>query len=142
MGLLDGKPAIVTGSARGIGRAAAELLDSQGTKVPTNDLVATAVEAFSKLDIASTTPAAPAMVRATSCRTSISGRCSTCTTSCRYGYWAQRPPHVGAGEEGGQGGLPQGRQRPLSSGTMGNAGHANYPASKSSAVSLTKRLTK
>jgi len=38
MGVLDGKAAIVTGSARGIGRATAELLAEQGAKVLINDL--------------------------------------------------------------------------------------------------------
>ncbi|HLM27756.1 MAG TPA: SDR family oxidoreductase [Thermoleophilaceae bacterium] len=38
MGVLDGKAAIVTGSARGIGRATAELLSEQGAKVLVNDL--------------------------------------------------------------------------------------------------------
>ncbi len=83
MGTLDGKAAIVTGSARGIGRAVAELLTERGAKVVVNDLdgevaeqaaeeigggavafsgdltkgdtpdrlVATAVDAFGKLDI-------------------------------------------------------------------------------------------
>jgi 3-oxoacyl-[acyl-carrier protein] reductase len=38
MGVLDGKAAIVTGSARGIGRATAELLAEQGAHVLINDL--------------------------------------------------------------------------------------------------------
>jgi len=38
VGVLDGKAAIVTGSARGIGRATAELLTEQGAKVLINDL--------------------------------------------------------------------------------------------------------
>jgi 3-oxoacyl-[acyl-carrier protein] reductase len=38
MGILDDKVAIVTGSARGIGRATAELFTSQGAKVLINDL--------------------------------------------------------------------------------------------------------
>src|SRR3954470_9171185 len=38
MGVLDEKVAIVTGSARGIGRATAELLSEHGAKVIINDL--------------------------------------------------------------------------------------------------------
>jgi 3-oxoacyl-[acyl-carrier protein] reductase len=38
VGVLDGKAAIVTGSARGIGRATAELLTEHGAKVLINDL--------------------------------------------------------------------------------------------------------
>ena len=44
MGVLDDKVAIVTGSARGIGRATAELLSSQGAKVLVNDLDADEAE--------------------------------------------------------------------------------------------------
>src|ERR671919_364229 len=38
VGVLDGKAAIVTGSARGIGRATAELLAEQGARILINDL--------------------------------------------------------------------------------------------------------
>jgi 3-oxoacyl-[acyl-carrier protein] reductase len=44
MTVLDGKVAIVTGSARGIGRATAELLSQQGAKVLINDLDADVAE--------------------------------------------------------------------------------------------------
>ena len=44
MGSLDGKVAIVTGSARGIGRATAEMLGGEGACVVINDLDADAAE--------------------------------------------------------------------------------------------------
>jgi 3-oxoacyl-[acyl-carrier protein] reductase len=44
VGVLDGKAAIVTGSARGIGRATAELLAGQGARVLINDLDADVAE--------------------------------------------------------------------------------------------------
>jgi 3-oxoacyl-[acyl-carrier protein] reductase len=51
MGLLEGKKAIVTGSARGIGRATAELFAANGASVLINDLDADAAEqAASEID--------------------------------------------------------------------------------------------
>jgi 3-oxoacyl-[acyl-carrier protein] reductase len=51
MGLLDGKAAIVTGSARGIGRATAEMFVREGAKVLINDLDADVAEqAASEID--------------------------------------------------------------------------------------------
>src|SRR6185437_14507450 len=44
MGVLDGKAAIVTGSARGIGRATATLLAAHGARVLINDLDADLAE--------------------------------------------------------------------------------------------------
>ncbi len=54
MGVLDGKAAIVTGSARGIGRATAELLAAQGASVLINDLDGNVAEQAAK-EIAGTT---------------------------------------------------------------------------------------
>jgi 3-oxoacyl-[acyl-carrier protein] reductase len=48
MGVLDEKVAIVTGSARGIGRATAELLAAEGAKVLINDLDGDVAEEASK----------------------------------------------------------------------------------------------
>jgi 3-oxoacyl-[acyl-carrier protein] reductase len=48
VGVLDGKAAIVTGSARGIGRATADLLAEQGARVLINDLDGDVAEEASK----------------------------------------------------------------------------------------------
>jgi len=48
VGVLEGKAAIVTGSARGIGRATAELLAEQGARVLINDLDGDVAEEASK----------------------------------------------------------------------------------------------
>ena len=48
MGLLDGKSAIITGSARGIGRATAEMFVSEGARVLINDLDGDVAEEASK----------------------------------------------------------------------------------------------
>ena len=60
MGVLDGKSAIVTGSARGIGRATAELLVAQGAQVLINDLDGDVAEQAASRDRAARPPCSPA----------------------------------------------------------------------------------
>jgi 3-oxoacyl-[acyl-carrier protein] reductase len=178
MGLLDGKSAIVTGSARGIGRATAELFASQGAKVLINDLdgdvaeeaageidgetavfagdltkpetadalVAAALDAFGSVDIAvnnagytwdgvvhrMTDEQFQAMLEI---HTVVPFR----VTRALAPHWREAAKAEAA----------EGREvfRKLInvssiSGTMGNAGQANYSAAKAGVVGLTKTLAK
>ncbi|MDQ6730507.1 MAG: SDR family oxidoreductase [Actinomycetota bacterium] len=178
MSVLDGKVAIVTGSARGIGRATAELLSSQGAKVLINDLdgdVAqqTAAEiAGDTLVFAGdlTQPGVPDEL----VKTAIDkwGRIDILVNNAGYTLdapihkmsdeWFQRmldihtvapfrmcravAPHM---REPAKVEREEGREvfRKIVnvssiSGTMGNAGQANYSAGKSAVVGLTKTLAK
>ncbi len=178
MGVLDGKSAIVTGSARGIGRATAELLASQGAKVLINDLdgdvaeqasgeiagetvafagdltkdgvpdklVETAVDAFGGLDIV----------------VNNAGYTLDAPIHKMTDEWFQKmldihlvvpfrviraaAPHL---REPAKQEREEGREvfRKIVnvssiSGTMGNAGQANYSAGKNGVVGLTKTLAK
>ena len=69
MGVLDGKAAIVTGSARGIGRATAELLAEQGARVLINDLDADVAEQAAS-EIGARRPCSAATSPRRACRTS------------------------------------------------------------------------
>ena len=60
MGVLDDKVAIVTGSARGIGRATAELLSEQGAKVVINDLDGDVAEQTADARSTARRPSSPA----------------------------------------------------------------------------------
>ena len=60
MGVLDGKSAIVTGSARGIGRATAELLSAEGAQVLINDLDGDVAEQAASRDRRARPPSTPA----------------------------------------------------------------------------------
>ncbi|MEA2348920.1 MAG: 3-oxoacyl-[acyl-carrier protein] reductase [Thermoleophilaceae bacterium] len=178
MGVLDGKAAIVTGSARGIGRATAEILTEQGAKVLINDLdgdvaeeaageigggsvsfsgdltkegvcdkmVETAIEAFGQIDIivnnAGYTWDGPihkmsddqfqAMIEI--------------HNVVPFRVLRAAAPHL---REPAKKEREEGREvfRKIVnissvSGTMGNAGQANYSSAKSGVVGLTKTLAK
>jgi 3-oxoacyl-[acyl-carrier protein] reductase len=178
MGVLDGKAAIVTGSARGIGRATAELLASQGAKVLINDLdddVArqTAAEIDGETTVFSgdlTKSAAPdELVQAAM---DAFGRIDIIVNNAGYTLdapvhklsddWFQRmldihviapfrivraaAPHLRepakAERERGEEVFRKIVNVSSTSGTMGNAGQANYSAAKAAVVGLTRTMAK
>ncbi|MBJ7243554.1 MAG: SDR family oxidoreductase [Solirubrobacteraceae bacterium] len=178
MGVLDDKVAIVTGSARGIGRATAEILIEHGAKVLINDLdgdVAeqTASEIGGETVVFAgdlTDPAAPAKL----VKTAIDawGKIDIIVNNAGYTLdapvhkmsddWFQRmlDIHVVAPFRIVREAAPYLREPAKAekeegvevfrkivnvssiSGTMGNAGQANYAAGKAAVVGLTKTLAK
>jgi 3-oxoacyl-[acyl-carrier protein] reductase len=178
MGLLDGKAAIVTGSARGIGRATAELFAAEGAKVLINDLdgdvaeeaageisgetavhagdltkegaadelVSAAVDAFGSVDIV--------VNNAGYTWDGVVHRMEDKQFQAMLDIHTVVPFRVARAlaphwREAAKAEMGEGREvfRKLInissvSGTMGNAGQANYSAAKAGVVGLTKTLAK
>src|SRR3954466_3276962 len=178
MGVLDDKVAIVTGSARGIGRATAELLSSQGAKVLINDLdgdvaeqasneiqgetavfsgdltqgdapdklVQAAIDAFGKIDIivnnAGYTLDAPIHKMSDDWfQKMLDIHLVVPFRVIRAAAPHLREPAKKEREEGKEVFRKVVNVSSIS-GTMGNAGQANYSAGKAGVVGMTKTLAK
>ena len=178
MGLLEGKSAIVTGSARGIGRATAELFAANGANVLINDLdkdaaeqaaseiggktavyagdmtrpeaadelVATANEAFGSIDIVVNNAGYTWDGVAHKMTDEQFQAMLDIHTIVPFRVARALAPHW---REAAKAEAAEGREvfRKLInvtsvSGTMGNAGQANYSAAKAGVVGLTKTLAK
>ena len=178
MGVLDDKVAIVTGSARGIGRATAELLASQGAKVLINDLdgdaadqtaseidgetvvhagdltregaadelVKTAVDAWGKLDIIVNNAGYTIDAPVHKMSDHQFQKMLDIHTIVPFRVLRAAAPHLRepAKQERDQGVEVFRKVVNVSSisGTMGNAGQANYSSGKAGVVGLTKTLAK
>ena len=178
MGVLDEKVAIVTGSARGIGRATAELLSEQGAKVLINDLDADVAEQTASEIGGETTvygcdltkPGEPDKLVQTA--VDAWGRVDIIVNNAGYTLdapihkmsdeWFQRmldihvvvpfrviraaAPHLRepakAERDRGEEVFRKIVNVSSISGTMGNAGQANYSSGKAAVVGLTKTLAK
>src|SRR5438270_907009 len=178
MALLDDKVAIVTGSARGIGRATAELLAEQGAKVLINDLDGYVAEQAASEISGETAVFSGDLTKEGVCDQLVQdvidrwGKIDILVNNAGYTLdapihkmsdeWFQRmldihsivpfrmcravAPHM---REPAKKEREAGREvfRKIVnvssvSGTMGNAGQANYSSGKSAVVGLTKTLAK
>jgi 3-oxoacyl-[acyl-carrier protein] reductase len=178
MGVLDDKVAIVTGSARGIGRATAELLSAQGAKVVINDLdgdvaqqtaseiagetavfagdltkgdapdqlVQTAIDAWGKVDIIVNNAGYTLDAPLHKMSDDWWQRMLDIHVTVPFKVIRAAAPHL---REPAKAEREQGVEvfRKIvnissTSGTMGNAGQANYSAGKNAVVGLTRTLAK
>jgi 3-oxoacyl-[acyl-carrier protein] reductase len=178
MGVLDEKVAIVTGSARGIGRATAELLSAHGARVLINDLdadaaqqtaseidgdtvvyagdltkegapdalVKTAVDAFGRLDIIVNNAGYTLDAPLHKLSDEWFQRMLDIHTIVPFRVLRAAAPHLRepakAERERGEEVFRKVVNISSTSGTMGNAGQANYAAGKNAVVGLTKTLAK
>jgi 3-oxoacyl-[acyl-carrier protein] reductase len=178
MGVLEEKVAIVTGSARGIGRATAELLAEHGARVLINDLdadlaeqtageiagetvvhggdltvpgacdalVQTAVDAWGRIDIVVNNAGYTIDAPIHKMSDEAFQRMLDIHTVVPFRVLRAAAPHLRepAKREREQGVEVFRKVVNVSSisGTMGNAGQANYAAGKSAVVGLTKTLAK
>ena len=178
MGVLDGKVAIVTGSARGIGRATAELLCEQGAKVLINDLDGDVAEQTAGEIAGDTVVFAGDLTKEGVCDELVQkvvdewGQVDILVNNA--GYTLDAPIHKMSDEQfqrmldihsivpfrmcravAPHMREPAKKEREEGSevfrkivnvssisGTMGNAGQANYSSAKSAVVGLTKTLAK
>jgi 3-oxoacyl-[acyl-carrier protein] reductase len=178
MGLLDGKAAIITGSARGIGRATAELFIREGAKVLINDIDGDVAEQAAGEIEGETAVFAGDLTKPGTCDELVAkaneafGEVDIVVNNAGYTwdgvvhkmsdeqFQAMLDIHTivpfrmiralapswreAAKQEAGQG---TERFRKIVnitsiSGTMGNAGQANYSAAKAGVTGLTKTIAK
>jgi 3-oxoacyl-[acyl-carrier protein] reductase len=178
MGVLDDKVAIVTGSARGIGRATAELLGEHGARVVINDLdgdaaeqtaselagetvvyaadltksgapddlVKTAIDAWGRVDIIVNNAGYTIDAPIHKMSDDAFHRMLDIHTVVPFRVIRAAAPHLRepakAEREAGQEVFRKIVNVSSISGTMGNAGQANYSAGKAAVVGLTKTLAK
>jgi 3-oxoacyl-[acyl-carrier protein] reductase len=178
MGVLDDKVAIVTGSARGIGRATAELLSEHGANVVINDLdtdlatqtaseiagetavfggdltkpdapdalIKTALDAWGKIDIIVNNAGYTIDAPIHKMSDEAYQRMLDIHTVVPFRVIRAAAPHLRepAKQEREQGVEVFRKIVNVSSisGTMGNAGQANYSSGKAAVVGLTKTLAK
>src|SRR5919198_315755 len=178
MGVLDGKVAIVTGSARGIGRATAELLSEHGARVVINDLdgdvaqqtaseiagetavyagdltkegapddlVETAIDAWGQIDIIVNNAGYTLDAPIHKMSDDWFQRMLDIHVVVPFRVIRAAAPHLRepakAERDRGEEVFRKIVNVSSISGTMGNAGQANYSAGKSAVVGLTKTLAK